>query len=311
MKKIKVFAPASVANMGCGFDVMGMALDGVGDVLEVTVSEGYGLSIDNRSGVKLPQDIEKNVITPAVLAFWEAYRKSMKVEVTLLQKILPGSGIGSSAASSAAVVFALNELLDRPFRIEELISFAMEGERLISGTAHADNVGPALLGGIVFIRGYEPLDVIPLPVPANFCCTVVHPHIMVSTKEAREVLRKEIPLHDAVVQWGNVGGLVAGLTMGNIELVGRSMKDVVAEPYRKHFIPLYDHLKEALLQAGALAVNISGSGPSVFALTDSLGLAGKMGEIMQAHFDGLEVEANVYVSQVARQGARVCETREG
>lgn len=304
MKKIRVFAPASVANMGCGFDVMGMALDEVGDVLEVTVAEGYGLSIKNESGVKLPVDIEKNVITPAMIAFMNAYGKTVKVEVTVLKKILPGSGIGSSAASSVAAVFALNELFGRPFKPEELISFAMEGERLISGTAHADNVGPALLGGIVLIRGYDPLDVIPLPVPEVFCCTVVHPHIMVSTKAAREVLKKEIPLRDAVTQWGNVGGLVAGLLTGNMNWIARSMRDVVAEPYRKHFIPLYDELKENVLQAGALAMNISGSGPSVFALSASQEQAEKIGRVMKEHFDRLKVEADIYVSKVARQGAR-------
>lgn len=304
MKKIRVFAPATIANMGCGFDVMGMALEGVGDVLEVVVSDGYGLDIKNKSGVDLPDDPEKNVITPAILTFLDAYGKRMKVEVTILKKIRPGSGIGSSAACSAAAVFALNELTGRPFDRQALIPFAMEGERLISGAAHADNVGPALLGGIVFIRGYDPLDAICLPVPNAFCCTVVHPHIAVSTKAAREVLRREIPLHEAVLQWGNVGGLVAGLTLGDIALVGRSMQDVVAEPYRKHFIPLYDELKMALSEGGALAVNISGSGPSVFALSDSMELAGKLGKIMDVHFKKLSIAADIYVSQVAREGAR-------
>lgn len=304
MEKIKVFAPATVANMGCGFDVMGMALEGVGDVLEVAVSEGFGLSIFNRSGVDLPVNVEKNVITPAVLAFLEASEKKLKVEVTVCEKILPGSGIGSSAASSAAAVFALNELCGRPFSLHELVPFAMEGERLISGTPHADNVAPALLGGIVFIRGYEPPDLIQLPVPEAFCCTVVHPHIMVSTKAAREVLRREIPLQEAVTQWGNVGGLVAGLALGDMALVGRSMRDVIAEPYRKHFIPLYDELKARALEAGALAVNISGSGPSVFAVSPALDTAVRIGQEMQQHFDGLQVKAEVYVSKVARQGAR-------
>lgn len=305
MKKIKVFAPASVANMGCGFDVMGMALEGVGDEMEVGIEEGYGLTIINESGVKLPADIERNVITPAVIAFLDAYRKQMKVEVRILKKILPGSGIGSSAASSVAAVYGLNELLGRPYTLKELIPFAMEGERLISGVAHADNVGPSLLGGIVFIRGYAPLDVIPLPLPASFCCTVVHPHIMISTKTAREVLPEKIPLREAITQWGNVGGLVAGLLLGDMELVGRSMKDVVAEPYRKHFIPLYDEMKAELLQQGALAVNISSSGPSVFALSDSMERAGELGQRMKAHFEALRIEADIYVSDVAGKGARM------
>lgn len=208
-KTIRVFAPASTANLGCGFDVMGMALDGVGDVLRMSVRPGDSLSIENESGVDLPSDVEKNVITPAVRAFLAAVGKKAAVEIVVEKKILPGSGIGSSAASSAAAVFGLNELFGRPFAVKDLVEFAMQGEKLISGTAHADNSAPSVMGGIVFIRGYEPLDVVSLPVPEAFCFSVVHPHIMVSTKAARDVLRKEIPMREAVTQWGNVGGLVA------------------------------------------------------------------------------------------------------
>lgn len=303
-KTIRIFAPATIANLGCGFDVMGLALEKIGDVLEIAVEEGYGLQIINKSGAELPADPEKNVITPAILAFWKAYGKQMRVEVTIEKKIRPGSGIGSSAASSVGVVYGLNELLDRPFTVEQLIPFAMEGERLISGAVHADNVGPSLLGGIVFIRGYEPLDLISLPVPESFYCTLVHPHIVVGAKAGREVLREEIPLKEAVVQWGNIGGLVAGLMMGNVELVARSMRDVIAEPFRKHFVPLFDELRTGSLEAGAMAVNISGSGPAVFALSASLPAAEKVEKAMRAHFRHLEIEADVYVSGVSKKGAR-------
>ena len=203
-KTIRVFAPASTANLGCGFDVMGMALDGVGDVLRVRVAEGDSLTINNESEVDLPCDIEKNVITPAVRAFMDAVGKRAAVEITVEKKILPGSGIGSSAASSAAAVFGLNELFGRPFSVKGLVEFAMQGEKLISGTAHADNSAPSVMGGIVLIRGYEPLDIVSLPVPEAFCFSVVHPHIMVSTCAARQVLRAEIPMREAVTQWGNV-----------------------------------------------------------------------------------------------------------
>ena len=304
MKTIKVLAPASVANMGCGFDVMGMALDQVGDVLAMGISRGKELIIENKSGIGLPVGIEQNVITPAVRSFLDAYGTQVKITVTLLKKILPGSGIGSSAASSSAAVYALNKLLGNPFCLKDLVRFAMEGERLISGTAHADNVGPALMGGIVFIRGYDPLDMIELPVPEKFCCTVVHPHITVSTKAAREALKKEVPLRNAVTQWGNVGGLVAGLAMNDLELAARSMKDVVAEPYRKHFIPEYDRLKEKVIKAGALAMNISGSGPSVFALSSSESRASDIGNLMKSHFTSLDYESDVYISNVSRKGVR-------
>ena len=233
MKHIKVFAPGTVANLGCGFDIMGLALDGVGDRIEVAAEAGAsGLAIRNESGKRLPENPEDNVITPAVAAMLEAYGKPVRVEVTILEKIAPGSGIGSSAASSAAAVYGLNELLGRPFAAERLVEFAMMGEALIGGTPHADNVGPALLGGVVLIRGYGPLDIIRLPVPDDFFYAVAHPDIVVGTKEAREVLPREIPMAHAVTQWGNVGGLFAGLALGDVALIGRSMHDD-EEPLRR------------------------------------------------------------------------------
>jgi homoserine kinase len=305
-KAIKVFTPATVANLGCGFDVMGMAIDGTGDLLEVSVEEGSGLEIINKSGVELPADIEKNVITPAVRAFLTTYGEEFKITVTVLHKILPGSGIGSSAASSAGAVFGLNELLDKPFDERQLVEFAMDGESLIGGGArHADNVAPAVMGGVVLIRGYEPLDIIKLPVPADFYSVVVHPHITVTTKEGRGVLPREIPLSTAVTQWGNVGGLVAGLLLGDMGLVGRSIKDAVAELARKHFIPGYDELKSALLASGALAVNIAGSGPAVFAVCDTLARAEAVGRLMTSHFARLGIDADVYPSKISGKGARV------
>ena len=305
MRKVRVFAPASIANLGCGFDIMGLALDEVGDILEMTASEGSGISILNQTSVPLPEDIEKNVITPVIRKFFAMTGLSSRVEVTVLQKIYPGSGIGSSAASSVAAAFGMNELFGRPLSTLDLVVCAMEGENLASGGYHADNAAPSLMGGIVLIRGYEPLDLISLPVPENFYCTVIHPEIVVSTKEARGVLPNAVPLHDAVCQWGNVGGLVAGLYAGDVGLVGRAMQDVVAEPFRKRFIPGFDNLREKLLAAGALAMNISGSGPSVFALSDSRETAMKAGAMMKAHFADRGIGSNLYVTKVASRGARL------
>lgn len=313
MKKIKIFAPATVANLGCGFDVAGMAIDSTGDVLEVSTDDGSGLSIENRSGIPLPDDIEANVTTPAVRAFMGAYVREMggndrKVHISILEKILPGSGIGSSAASSAGAVFGLNELLGRPFSPERLVEFAMEGESLIGGGAHhADNVAPAILGGVVLIRSYTPLDIVQLPVPGNFYASVVRPHITVTTKEGRGVLPREIPLKTAVTQWGNVGGLVAGLALGDMALVGRSMQDAVAEPARKHFIPGYDELKAALLGSGAFGANIAGSGPAVFAVTDTASKAEKLCGIMSAHFALRNISADIYSSKISNRGTRIIE----
>jgi homoserine kinase len=196
--------------------------------------------------------------------------------------------------------------LGRPFSDERLVEFAMEGEKLISGgTPHADNVGPSLLGGVVLLRGYEPLDIVRLPVPDNFCCSVAHPEIMVSTRMAREVLPKEIPLRTAVKQWGNVAGLVAGLALGDVHLVGRAMCDVVVEPYRKRFIPGFDELRVKVLAAGALAMNISGAGPSVFTLSADMDVAERVGEIMREHFAEQGIGSDIYVCKVSNQGARV------
>lgn len=305
MKKVRVFAPASIANMGCGFDVIGLALDEVGDILEITAIEGDSLTIINKSGVPLPDDIEKNVITPVVRTFLEKIGQKAAIEVVICEKIYPGSGIGSSAASSAAAAYGMNELFGCPLSEEEVVICAMEGENLASGGYHADNAAPAVMGGIVLIRGYEPLDLIQLPVPGNFYCAVVHPHIVVSTKEAREILPKSVPMHDAIRQWGNVGGLVAGLCTGNINLIGHSMQDYVAEPYRKQFIPEFDSLREKILNAGALAMNISGSGPSVFALCDNKAVAETAGRILQEHFDAMGTEAQVYVVKVSNKGAKL------
>ena len=306
-KEIEIFAPATVANLGPGFDIMGMAIEGAGDLLRMKIAPGAGLVIRNESGMPLPDDVEKNVVTPALRALVAAWGHPLAIEVTLLKKIRPGSGIGSSSASSAAAVTGLNELLGRPFGEKQLIAFAMEGERLVSGgTAHADNAGPAVAGGIMLIRGYNPLDYIRIPVPGNLCAAVIHPYITVNTLESRAVMRKEIPQRDAVTQWGNVGGLVAGLLTSDMGLIGRSLKDVIAEPYRKHFIPGYDRLKERLSGIdGLLGSNIAGSGPSVFALCDGRQAAAQAGEAMKKHFAALNIEADLYAGPVSGHGARI------
>ena len=308
MRYIKVFAPGNGGEPG-----LRLRCDGADARRRGRPAGGWhrrrcwGLVIRNRSGKELPAKNEDNVITPAVMALLGAYEKPVRVEVTILEKIAPGSGIGSSAASSAAAVWGVNELLGRPFSGERLVEFAMMGEALIGGTSHADNVGPAVLGGVVLIRGYEPLDIVRLPVPEGFFYAVVHPDIVVSTKEAREVLPREVPLHDAVTQWGNVGGLVAGFALGDVALIGRSMHDVVAEPYRKGFIPGYDVLKEGVLAEGALAMNIAGSGPSIFALAADEAVAQRVAQRMRAHFARPGIGCKIYAGRVSNCGARIVE----
>lgn len=306
-RRVKVFAPATIANMGCGFDVMGFTLDEEGDVLEMTLSEGDGIGIVNETDVPLPEDEDLNVITPVIRKFLDMVDKKARIDVRILRKIYPGSGIGSSSASSAAAAYGMNALFGYPLSDEELVECAMEGENLASGGYHADNAAPAVMGGIVLIRGYEPLDIIKLPVPGNFYCAVIHPEIIVTTKQAREILPKNVPLHDAIRQWGNVGGLVAGLYSGDISLVGRAMRDVVAEPWRKQFIPGFDELREKLLAAGALAMNIAGSGPSVFAIADRFSTAAKAGKIMKEHFGSRGIAYESFAVKVSNNGAKILE----
>jgi len=305
MKKVRVFAPASIANLGCGFDIMGLALDEVGDILEITATEGDGISITNSTDVPLPEDIEMNVVTPVIRKFFEMTGHKAHIDINICKKIFPGSGIGSSSASSAAAALGLNEIFGCPLSEEEMVICAVEGENLASGGYHADNAAPALMGGIVLIRGYEPLDIIKLPVPGNFYCAVAHPEIVVTTKEARNILPKAIPMQNAIRQWGNVGGLVAGLYSGNIDLIGRSMKDAVAEPYRKQFIPGFDNLREKLLSEGVLAMNIAGSGPSVFALANRYEIAQKAANILRKHFSNEGIGAEIYVVKVSNKGAKL------
>jgi homoserine kinase len=216
-----------------------------------------------------------------------------------------GSGLGSSAASAVAGVFAINQLLGMPMTQQELLPFAMEGERLACGSAHADNVAPSLLGGFVLIRSYSPLDVIKIKTPPNLFCTIIHPHIEVQTKDARDILRKKILMSDAIIQWGNVGGLIAGLMSSDYELIGRSMQDVIVEPIRSILIPGFNEVKAAGLEAGALGCGISGSGPSIFALSTKEATAQKVGKAMTKVFDFLKIGSEVYVSRINNAGPQI------
>lgn len=305
MKAVTVFAPATVANIGCGFDAMGFAFEGIGDIVRMSFTPGNTIEYVNLSGVDLPVDIDKNLMTPALYAIMDATGGRRGVQVKILQKIIPCSGIGSSAAAAAAAVYGYNALLGSPYTDEQLVEFALEGEKLASGSTHADNVAPCLMGGVVLIRDYHPLDLVRLNTSDSIFCAVVHPHFEVKTIEARAVLKPEIALGTAIRQWANVGSMVAGMLQGDTALVGRSLQDYVAEPYRKKFIPDYDLLKQSIMDAGALGANISGSGPSVFALCASMETARAVNDVMAEHFETRAIEADVYCSPICRRGCRV------
>ncbi len=314
MKEIRVFSPATVANVACGFDILGFALDAPGDETVLRRVDHPGIHIrhieaicndEEGSIAALPLATAENVAGVSLQAMVDALGLEGGFEMELYKGVKPGSGIGSSAASAAGSVFAANELLGRPFSRAELVAFAMEGEKLVSGVAHADNVAPGLMGGFVLVRSYRPLDLVSIPAPEALHCTVIHPKIELKTSDARNILRKEIPLSAAITQWGNVAGLIAGLYRGDLQLVGRSLEDVVIEPIRSILIPAYDAVKAACLEAGALGCSISGSGPSIFALSDAAPTAAAIAEAMRKTYAKVGVPFDVYTSKVNPEGCRV------
>jgi homoserine kinase len=305
MNEIKIFSPATVANLSCGFDVLGLCLEGIGDEMIIRKSERKGLRITKITGADLPYEAEKNVAGVAGLAFLKQLDLEFGIEMELHKKIRAGSGIGSSAASAAGAVVGINELLGNPFLRQDLISFAMEGEFLASKSYHADNVAPAILGGFTLVRSYEPLEVIKMPSPSELYVTIIHPQIEIKTAEARSILPIEIPLKKAVTQWGNLGGFIAGLYTEDYDLIGRSLVDVVAEPYRKNLIPAFDNVRTASLESGALGFGISGSGPSLFALSRGEETAKKVAQTMKTIYQKSEIDFEVYVSKVSNSGVRI------
>jgi len=304
---IKVFAPATVANVTCGFDILGFAVDQPGDEIILKKTDKKGVKIIKITGDegKLPYDPDLNTCGVVIQRFLQDMEYHAGIEVELHKMMPLGSGLGSSAASSVAAIYAINELLGSPKTVDDLLPYAMEGELVASGAGHADNVAPSLFGGFVLIRSYEPLDTIKLRVPAGLHATIIHPQIEVKTKDAREILRKEILFKDSVKQSGNIAGLIAGLLLPDIALLSRSLQDYIVEPIRSILIPGYDDVKAAALDSGALGAGISGSGPSIFALSADKSTAEKVGKSMENVFESLEIDNEVYVSEVNPHGPMI------
>jgi len=305
MEEIKLFTPATIANVSCGFDVLGLCLDTVGDEMIIRKSTTKGITISKIIGQSLPLDPTKNVAGVAALALLEKLDIAAGFDIQILKNIKPGSGIGSSAASAAGAVFGINKLLGEPFSLQELIPFAMEGEKLASGTAHADNVAPALLGGFTLVRSYDPLDVIKINTPKELYATVIHPQIEIKTSDARSVLKQKVSLQKAVIQLGNLGGLISGLYTENYDLISRSLHDEIVEPYRSVLIPEFNTVREVAKKAGALGTGISGSGPSIFALSKGEGIAKAVGEAMSKVYQNTAIDFDVHVSKINATGIKV------
>lgn len=304
---IKVFAPATVANVACGFDILGFALDKPGDEIIARFSDTPGLRITKITGVrngKLPLDIEKNTAGYAAQRLLEHLGETGRgIELEIHKKMPFGSGLGSSAASAVAGVMAINELLRRPLTKRELLPFAVQGEQIADGAWHADNVAPSLLGGIIFIRDNETLDVHRLPVPKGLYATVIYPHIKILTKDAREVLSDQVSLKKSIIQNGNLGGLMVGLFTANYDLIGRSLQDVIIEPQRSRLIDGFEEVKAKALAAGALGCSISGAGPSIFALSSNSLVAENAARDMEAIFAAKGIETQTFISPINQEGA--------
>lgn len=303
MKQITVHAPGSVSNVVCGFDCLGFALTEPYDEMTVRLIDEKLVRVKHLDDYHLPTMPEKNVAGKAVLTLLEAVKENVGFEIEITKHIKPGSGIGSSSASAVGAVMAANKLLGDRFSKLELAEFAMFGEFVASQSRHADNVAPCLFGGFTLVRSVEPLDIVALEFPTLFV-TVIHPQIEIKTSEARKILPEKVFLKDAVKQWSNVGALIAALSQGDYALISRSLEDFIVEPHRKNLIPKFDELKSESLDSGALGGGISGSGPSVFMLSESLETARQVESAMRQIYEQTTIDFNIYVSEINAEGVK-------
>jgi homoserine kinase len=304
MDSVRVHAPATVSNVVCGFDCLGFALSEPYDEITVRKIDEPIIRISHNDDFGLPTDPTKNVAGVALRAMLDAAGADFGFNVEITKNIKPGSGVGSSSASSCGAVVAANYLLGEEFSKIELAEFAMEGEKLASGARHADNVAPCIFGGFTLVRSADPLDIIPVEFPQLFA-TVIHPQIEIRTADARAILPNQVPLTDAVKQWSNLGSLVAGLSRGDIRLIVRSMEDFIVEPVRKSLIPKFDEVKGASIAAGALGGGISGSGPSVFMLSETIDIAASVQHAMKDVYSKTSIDFHIYVSEISELGVQI------
>lgn len=304
MKEVKVHSPGTVANLVCGFDILGLALNEPYDIMKLKLWDEPKVVIHNKDAFDLPTEPEKNVAGVVLLSIMEKMDNKFGFEVEIEKHIKPGSGIGSSAASAAGAAVAANHLLGNIFDNNEVIQFAMNGEKLASGVKHADNIAPCILGGVSLIRAIHPLDIISIPSP-DLYVTVVHPQIEVRTSDARQILKQQVLLKDAIKQWGNIAGLVTGFMKNDFDLIGRSLEDVIIEPVRSILIPGFDEVKSKCQEAGALGGGISGSGPSIFMLSKEEKTAKAVETIMKEIYNRIGIDYNTYVTTINKKGVEI------
>jgi homoserine kinase len=308
MNYLKLFSPATVANVSCGFDSLGFAVDTVGDEMTFTKTAEKGVKITAISGANLSYNVDENAASAVVQKMLNEANADFGVSLTISKGYSPGSGLGSSAASAAGAAFGANQLLGNKYSELELVKFAMFGEEVACGSQIADNVAAAIYGGFVLIRSYEPLEIIKLPVPKELRLVAIHPQVEVKTKDARAVLPTKIDLKDAITQWANVGGLISGLYREDYQLISNSLVDIIVEPYRKKLIPHFDEVKNAAIKSGALGAGISGSGPTIFALSKGDEDAKKVYSAINESYKNTGIEFTLFTSKINEKGIKILES---
>ena len=304
MKKVKVKAPATIANLVCGFDVLGMCIEAPYDEMELTLLDEKKVVIRSSNGYDLPADPAQNTAGAPLLEMLKEVSENVGFEVVIHKQIKPGSGVGSSAASAAGAVVGANYLLGNPFSKADLVRFALFGEKVASGVKHADNIAPCIYGGITLIRAIFPLDIVPITAP-TLHIALVHPQIEIKTADARQILRKDVLLKDAIRQWGNIAGLVTGFLQEDYSLISRSLEDVIIEPHSSILIPGFEEIKKVSKEAGALGGGISGSGPSLFMLTKDAQTAKAIAAQMQSVYQQLGIPHHTYVTEINNAGVQI------
>ena len=310
MDSISVFAPASVANVSCGFDILGFCLEGIGDHFQVNKTTNKGIHFKAILGQELPLDPTKNVAGIAAQALLDQYPIDFGIEITLKKGIKPGSGIGSSSASAVGIVHALNELLGLKLPKKELLPYAMAGESFASGAAHADNIAPALLGGFTLVRSLNPMDIVQIPTPSDLFAAIIHPQIEIKTADARAVLSPTVNFKDSIQQSANLGALISGLFTEDFDLISRSLEDIIVEPKRAALIPHFSSMKEAALAKGALGAGISGAGPSLFALTRGKSTAQQAANAMAEVLQNTSIPFEIWISAINTKGTHTTNNHE-
>lgn len=304
MKSIKAFAPATIANLNVGYDILGLSLNHIGDTVELSLNdtrENVILNIQN--GANLPKESSKNCCSVVIRKMQERLNVFKGVNIKITKGFAAGSGLGSSSASSAAAAFGYNELIGKPFSLKELVYFAAEGERVACGTAHVDNVAPSILGGMVLAVNN---DIIRLPLIENLYAVSLLPAIKINTEDARNILKKKVPLKTMSQQVALMGAFVSSLYEKNEVLFGQSIQDLIVEPFRSLLIPKFQILKQQALNNGAVAFGISGSGPSVFALTFGKGNAEHIANLLKTNLAESQISSQTFINHLCDQsGARI------